>query len=54
MKHPMPTKKYIVVELEDNDLNYPSYDTYEEALAFVQETNWKCVIIGPEGIEDHR
>jgi dihydrofolate reductase len=54
MEFPMPAKKYVVVELtESEDLNHESFDTYEEALDYVEETNMKCLIIGSEGVEDH-
>ena len=54
MKHPFKTLKYVVVETNgDYDLSYDSFGTYDEAINYVEDTDNKCLIIGPEGIEDH-
>lgn len=53
MRNPQTKKTYTVFEVCETDLNWEGFDTYEQALAYVNESTLKCVIIGPEGIEDH-
>ncbi len=53
MKNPQERKPYVVVSLVQLDLYWDSFDTYEDALEYVKDNNEKCLIIGPEGIEDH-
>jgi len=46
-------KPYMVVRPEEDlDMTYDDFDTYEEALAFSKEADWKSCIIGTDFVED--
>ena len=55
MKFARPRLKvYLVIRSqEDGDFWTDEFDSYEEALAFVEKIYEKALIIGPEGVEDH-
>lgn len=50
----MSAQKFVVVSVtEDNDLRTTVFDSYEEALEYIDCSEFKCVLVGPEVLEEH-